>query len=737
MNQDRLKRLNRERILKIIQTDGLLSEKMKGFEAREAQQKMLTDIMDVYNNEGIALIEAGTGTGKSIAYLLPALIWASLNGERTLISTNTIALQEQLINKDIPLLTKALGLEVKAILVKGMNNYLCLRKLNDLKHEIQTLAPEELKELDLLEAWGHTTSEGSRSDLKFVPSYAAWEKVNADKEACSNRECEYYKECFFFRARRQATDAHILVANHYMLFADLAVSQSEEGKNTPGLLPKYSRVILDEAHHIEDVATEFLALKSSKLGLLHILSKLTGEKQGKINALKQKIQQYYKGNFPKEIASVYSRLNIDFPAARRNLYQEIDHMFLSYEELMRTFNLQEERSVTEGKLRILPTHLTHEDWKNDIIPYTKKLIDSLKLFNISLYNLLKDLAIQRDEKLDEALKSVKLDIEGAMSRLTTAIETLIQFIEVPEPSQVRWIESQTVREVSNTHLINAQLDIAKALNKTLFSPFPTVVLCSATLTTNKEFKFFRERLGLTKEHIKEKRITENRYESPFDFQRQAFFGVPTDIPEPHRPDFIPKAVEQIWHAIEASRGNAFILFTSYQMLQECFSMLETRLQEKRYVAMKQGDTNRQSLIDRFKATDRSVLFGTDSFWEGVDVSGDALRCVVIVKLPFKVPSDPIIQARTECITADGGNSFNDYLLPNAIVKFTQGVGRLIRKKSDRGCIICLDSRLVSKQYGKFFLNSLPDCQQVFMEGKLLKEKMVDFYKKTYHLVKQG
>jgi ATP-dependent DNA helicase DinG len=323
-------------------------------------------------------------------------------------------------------------------------------------------------------------------------------------------------------------------------------------------------------------------------------------------------------------------------------------------------------------------------------------------------------------------------------RLDTAISLLNNFFsQWKNSSKVRWIESQPLKTLLNVHLIDADLDVSKALADFLFSKFPTIVLCSATLATNQQFGFIRQRLGLHPKLIPNRVVTEHIYDSPFDYRKQALLAVPTDMPPPTHADFNEIAYENVWKAIEVSRGHAFVLFTSYKMLQHCYDVLVNRLETHRYPVFKQGDDNRQGLLNKFKNTKRAVLFGTDSFWEGVDVVGDALRCVIIVKLPFKVPSEPIIQARAEAIMERGGDPFFEFSVPHAIVKFKQGFGRLIRHRRDRGCIICLDTRLVMKGYGKLFINSLPPCEKAFMNGECLWPKIEDFYRQTYHLVKQS
>lgn len=299
------------------------------------------------------------------------------------------------------------------------------------------------------------------------------------------------------------------------------------------------------------------------------------------------------------------------------------------------------------------------------------------------------------------------------------------------------MEAQHIKSTVNVHLVDANLDVSEALAEFLFSKFSSIILCSATLTSNRQFNYFRERMGLVSKLLPTRKITENCYGSPFNFKQQALLAVPTDMPSPDHPEFNDIACENIWKAVQACRGQAFVLFTSYSMLHRCYEALATRFEKHGYPLFKQGDDNRRSLLAKFKTTSRAVLFGTDSFWEGVDVAGDALRCVIIVKLPFQVPNEPIVQARTEAIVERGGDPFREYAIPNAIVKFKQGFGRLIRQKSDRGCVICLDTRLVLKTYGKLFLNSLPDCERAFMNGSHLWPKVEDFYRKTYYLTVQN
>nr|MBA3817156.1 ATP-dependent DNA helicase DinG [Parachlamydiaceae bacterium] len=538
--------------------------------------------------------------------------------------------------------------------------------------------------------------------------------------------------------------AQILVVNHHLLFADLVMRSENEEKDV-GILPSYNRIIIDEAHNIEDVATEYFASKISQIEIIRLLARLTSEKGGKIYGklplIKERLLNSYRSEMPKEASSLYSRLNVDLPAMRRDVLQLMHEMFSSFFEFTNLMKnkqntASEEEFNGENKLRILAPHLSHQFWKERIVPSTKILIESFKKYIQSLSALETDLKQLNNPKLDEQIKGMVFEVNALSLRLQNCCSILNTFASDLLPqSKVRWIELQTFKMMVNTSLINADLDIAKILAEMLFKKMTTVILCSATLTTDRQFQFIRNRLGLTAELLKKRIINEFIYESPFNFPQQALLAIPNDLPNPTDPSFIQAASEQIWHYLQASRGNAFILFTSYSMLKSCFSILETRLKEGRFHPLKQGDSDRIFLLNKFKTTDRSVLFGTDSFWEGVDVAGEALRCVIIVKLPFKVPSEPIIQARSEAIQALGGDPFTEYSLPQAIVKFKQGFGRLIRNRNDRGCIVCLDNRLTTKRYGRLFLNSLPACEQFFASGKEIQQRMTEFYRKTHFLTK--
>lgn len=732
--------LQHDAVAALLRPDGPFSSCLKGFEPREQQLGLMADIVTAFNQRKIALMEAGTGTGKSLAYLIPAILWSLRFQEKCVVSTNTINLQEQLLHKDIPLILQALNLELKVVLVKGMNNYVCQRKLADAKQELLLIPLEEAKELEKIEAWSQATRDGSRSSLPIVPSHATWERVGAESDTCTKKDCPYFKECFFFKARRQMNDAQILIVNHHLLCSDLS-SRTNDASGEAALLPAYSRVIVDEAHNLEDVATDFFAHRFSQLEMLRNLSRLFTEKQGrpagKLALLKRMLEDHFRHHRNSKADGLLLRLNTDLQLLRRDVWVQLAKTCESWIDFAQKLQTQrEEQAPGEIKLRLQALHQTHPLWESEIAVETQKLIVEVEKYVQTITAIQGDVLVLKNENLSETIKNILVEIGAYGSRLMEACQVLRRFIEpqVP-PDRVRWIEVQMARGMPYLTLIDAELDISQQMVDRLFTPFSTVVLCSATMTTNKQFDFIRKRLGLVPELLGERPLIQQLYESPFNYNQQALLAVPTDLPAPHQPQFLQAAADSIWASVQASQGNAFVLFTSYGMLKSCYDLLALRLEKQGYHPMKQGDLSRQALIEQFKSLDRSILFGTDSFWEGVDVVGEALRCVIIVKLPFRVPSEPIFQARSQAIEAKGGDPFMEYALPGAVVKFKQGFGRLIRNKRDRGCVVCLDNRILTKGYGRLFLNSLPSCQTLFAPSQELHKEMADFYRRTYYLTK--
>lgn len=696
--------MSKERLLSLLEPEGILSRKLSNFEVRESQRQMLLEVEKAYEEGHVALIEAGTGTGKSLAYLIPAILWALEKQESTIIATHTIALQEQLIQKDIPFLLDALNVELKVVLAKGMHNYVCLRKLYDTATDV----PEAIL------SWAPRAVEGSRSELPIFPSQELWEQINAEAESCTHVKCPHYKECFFFKAKKEAADAHLIVANHHLLSADLALRLETDNTADSCVLPPVSRLVIDEGHHLEDVATDYFANRVSGKGLMYILGRIASDRgNGKLYVLHKKILEAYPDQeASRDLSHLIYKIELDLAAEKRHV---IDLLVQAFESIGAFVS----ECKHEEKLRLLEWHLKHPFWIQTVQPKVKEFIQAGMAFVESV--LLLEVKIQQtdDQLLKSKCEGTLAELRGLAERLKTGLEGLQESVFSPlEPARVRWIEGEGM----HLQLVAADLEVASKLSKTLFQRIPTVVLCSATLAANKSFSFMRKRLGI-------ENASENIYESPFDFSGQAVLSVPINLPDPNQESFIKEAAEKIWEALEITRGGMFVLFTSYSMLKECKNLLTDRLSKNRYAFFCQGEQGRSVLLQKFRSTDKAVLFGTDSFWEGVDVVGEALRCVIIVKLPFKVPSDPLFQARSEAIAAEGGSPFFEYSLPSAIVKFKQGFGRLIRNKEDRGWVICLDPRLVKKGYGKQFLRSLPDCPHLFDTSEVLSVKMKEFYRR--------
>lgn len=726
------KRLQPEKVLALLQEGGPLSRALPGFEVRHEQLELLKRIVEAFNNGAVALIEAGTGTGKSIAYLIPALLNAVLFGERVLISTHTISLQEQIFRKDLPLIMRALGIETHAVLVKGMGNYPCMRKLNDLSYEKMLMSDGERRQVEEVEALAARGS-GTKSDLPFTPSAALWEMVGAEQESCNGQECPHYAECSYINARKEAQEAKILIVNHHLLFADLAARAETQNYATPAVLPPYSHIVIDEAHNLEEIATDYFSTRLSRLELLKTLTRISTDKQGvgsqgKLGQLKEKLE---KGSDRVPPTNFSNLLTIDLPARRRDLFLELTQFFQVIDDIQDGMA----ENTDEKKLRLRERHYDSKEWKDNVLPHARRSKQSLLHYAMDLEQLESCLKESGSERLMEITKGILLEIKGLAKKVREAANILEQLMETPPTAkQIRWVESRLSKHGLNCNLIQASLDISHLLFARLFEPFKTVVLVSATLTARGSFEYLKERIGLSS--LPDRLLIEVSVESPFNYVDQAVFIVPSDIPSPIEAGFSQAAFKLIKDAVDASRGNAFILFTSHQSMMQAYQAMEKELKEARYFPLCQGEESSSQLLKRFAAQDRSILFGTDSFWEGVDVAGEALRLVIIVKLPFKVPSDPLVEARSEHLNEKGKSPFYHLLLPQAAIKLKQGFGRLIRKKSDRGCVLCLDNRIMKKSYGKYFLSTLPKCPLLSIPADQIKKEMTEFFKKTYHLTKQ-
>jgi ATP-dependent DNA helicase DinG len=723
--------LDPREIERLLSPRGAVARQLKDYESRPEQIRMISAVVEAFNKSGLALIEAGTGTGKSLSYLLPAVFWSARNQERVVISTNTINLQEQLIYKDIPFLQGVLDFPFKAVLVKGRNNYVCLQKIENLRQEGEYLIEtEERAEIKVLMDWAGSTSDGSRADLGILPRSGVWEKVACDSDQCTRIKCPFYSRCFFYRARREAAAAQILVVNHHLLFSDLAIRGQTGNYRDTALLPSYRRIVLDEAHNVEEIATEYFGEQLSRNGFQRLLSRLYALKE------KEKIRE--RGYLPfllVKLRGLESRIDLN---VYLRIHQQIDAVLLplrenlafqagqSFEDWLTYFEGSDSGPRAESKIRLTPQLRQREDWKQRVLPAVRQLIQEIRDFFLQLSTLEKWLGDLADDIQDELAPQL-VELGALLSRLEATALGLASVFSDAEDGQVRWVECQKGKNFRNLILKQAPLEVAELLRERVFTPFPTVVLTSATLTTETSFQYIKHRLGL--DSYPPTRLAELQLPSSFNYKKQVVLGILNSLPSPDQPQFAKDLSRVILKSILASGGRALILFTSYSLLFKTYQELAESLRALNIRPLRQGEAPRHRLTQTFKEDKTSVLFATDSFWEGVDVAGDALENVILTKLPFSVPREPIIQARVESIELRGGNAFLEYSVPQAVIKFKQGFGRLIRKKTDRGSIMIFDRRVLEKYYGKIFLNSLPDCRLIKGGEEEVFEKVREFFQR--------
>ena len=666
---------------------------------------------EAFNGDRLAVIEAGTGTGKSLAYLVPALLWSLANEERVVVSTNTINLQEQLIRKDLPLLQRATGLEFRAVLVKGRGNYLCRRRLAAAHREPELFESEHQGELDALVDWAAKSSDGSREELTFVPREAVWEEVRCEADQCARVRCADYAACFFHRARRVAAQADLLVVNHALLLSDLALRQQTDNYTAAAVLPPFDRVILDEAHHLEDVATSFFSAQVTRFAYARVLGKLRHPRKPD------------KGLLPRFLAQLAQHLPDSADVLYRELHGRVEQLLAERQALFERAlgdleaigtRLAAESPHREGdelRQRVTPAFAARPIWAETVarVRELATLTGALGQTGQALLKTCEGLP----EKVAERLASVLTDLSGAFLRLA-GIAGDLEFFAAAEPGHCVWLEVVPARGGRGgapvTRLCAAPLEVAASLQQALYDRFRTVVLTSATLAVGDSFAYLEQRVGL--DRCPSGRRSALRLASPFDFARQALLAVPVDIPEPGRPGYPEMIRDFAERAVVAADGRSFVLFTAYSLLRRVYGELAPVLAARGYRCLHQGEENRHRLLKTFTADPTSVLFATDSFWEGVDVPGRALEQVIITRLPFKVPTEPILEARAEAIEARGGDPFMEYTVPQAVIRFKQGFGRLIRHRDDRGVVLILDARVVKKGYGRIFLRSLPEVQVV-------------------------
>jgi ATP-dependent DNA helicase DinG len=690
------------RLKSLLQSGGALGELLPNFEERQEQVAMLAAVSDAFLDERILLVEAGTGVGKSLAYGLPAAAFCKAASMPVVISTATINLQEQLVNKDLPLASKALGLPLAVVLVKGRGNYLCRRRLSERLRQgvLVELGPIEstLRELD---AWAQRSADGSRSDLSMPINEGIWEELCSDADACLGRGCPARAECFYAAARMRAEKADILVVNHHLLFADLALRLKRDDWLTRGVLPPFKHLILDEAQELEDTASNFFGLRLTRLGSLRLLSRLMPirhKKTGLLAELAAEIDTHGFAFSPARSERLLTEsarsIEPQAKAARALLEQAFDGLA--------TFVSRHNDDAPGGEMRtrLVPAILRNPEWTSVRESFCEAAAACSKL--AAALDMLVDHLVDLSEE-----GSSTVEARASVRRLHELADSISVLINIDDDGLVRWVEVGR-RARGSERLLGAPLDVSALMNEALFAPMNTTILTSATLAVDGSLKYLCRRLGVDLQPAE--RIHELVLESPFDYPRQAALLLPTDMPEPDQEGYEPILPEAIYRCAAASGGRALVLFTSWTLMQQAHEIIKPRLLELGINTLCQGEEPRDRLLQRFREDETSVLFGTDSFWQGVDVIGSALRNVIITRLPFDVPNEPLLKARQEACRVAGGRPFIDLMLPRAVLKLKQGFGRLIRSRSDFGVVAILDQRLAARGYGQIFLRSLPPAE---------------------------
>ena len=695
--------------------NGAIHKNFGKFEVRREQYEMAKFIENSMNENKKLIVEAGTGTGKTIAYLLPTLLYAIENNLKVIVSTNTINLQEQLVNKDIPLLKKIINEDFNYQIVKGRGNYLCKRKLYNIDvTEKETDTEEERTEKNIIRNlidWDkNVTRTGDRNELKYEISNSIWEKVNSEVDMCKGVKCPHYSKCHFFKARKNVADATLLIVNHHMFFADLAIRNQTGFYTNYSILPNYDIVVFDEAHNIEDTARNYFTFETSKISFGRLMGNIYNRRvvNSSNGGAIVRLMTYLNESLSSEEYEKVDELKEDAIAELNVFYDKGIDIF---DKLIYLFS--ENNNNREIKIKI-------DKQKMQSNKAFREVMEINSQFKESYGNL-----VIRINKFLNTVSNYNLeDKEGFLFEFSRYYERLKQYykkfefiLEGKEEGYVYWANVTTIRP--NVKLYATPFDISDELNDNLFTKMDRMVFTSATLAVDNKFDYYKKIIGLMKEN--RRKIDERIVKSPFDYEKQMKVYIPEDALDPTNIEFLRDLEEFIEGVIKNTKGHCFLLFTSYSALNFLYNQLKSRFSEKEYTLIKQNDFPRHEMIEIFKNSKNPILFGTDSFWEGVDVQGEQLQSVIITKLPFKVPNDPVTEAIIENIRKNGQNPFNDYQVPQAVIKFKQGVGRLIRSKTDSGNIIILDNRIIKKMYGKKFLSALPRNKVVESKSEILKK----------------
>ena len=684
---------------------------MPGYEARDAQIEMALRVASSLNEGHISITEAGTGTGKSLAYLVPATLWALKNEARVAVATFTINLQAQLVSADIPVMQRA-GLDFRYALLKGRSNYVCKRRLKE-EAERDKAAPA----IRRIAQWAQTATEGSRNDLAFPVEEDIWDLIASDHDQTLRARCPHFNECFYYQARRRAANAHLLVVNHHLLLADLLV-KSETGGD--GILPRFDRLILDEGHHLEDAATSLFRQQATARAIRRATGRLIPRKK-RPGAL-ERICGYHiaaDSPLPPERQKLASKLADAASADLVDLHERVGWWL---ENIAAAALSPEQRS-----LRIKAETEDTPLWQLTLQPTVTGAAERMSRAAHTLGRL-ESILRELPERFQLTDPQPMLDLSRSRRKIGEYASFFYEFLS-SNSAQVRWIEEARGRSrAPSAALCSAPIEVGPVLREKVFDPMTGIATCSATMTVDNRFEHYLGRVGLNTSGPRQLVIRTAQLPSPFDYQTQALLGLPRDIPMPNDPAFETVAARFIIDALQVSGGGAFVLCTSFRLVRGLHRRVGAALGQK-YLLLRQGEMGRAKLLQTFRESPDSVLFGTDSFWDGVSVKGDALRLVIIPRLPFRVPTEPVQQARHERLAAQGIDPFRAYSLPQAVLRFRQGFGRLIRTRKDRGAVLVLDRRVTRRWYGRIFLNSLPEMETIDASGQVVLHHLTAFYQR--------
>jgi ATP-dependent DNA helicase DinG len=653
------KKLDKEEVLSYFKKEGKLARELERFSERKEQLITAEKIIDSFNQNQFDFIEAGTGTGKSFAYLIPALFYNNLNQTRIVVSTNTINLQEQLINKDLVTLKRVLDFDFNAVLVKGRNNYLCLRKFKNFKKNFKNNELEiDEKIFAELDDWKKQTESGEKTEINFQLKNKVWNQVAAESDLCLKTSCPFYSNCFFMKARKKIYKADILIVNHHLLLSDARV-KDDTGSADRGILPNFNHLIIDEAHNIGEIATDHLGHPLYQPLIDNWLKRLSGDKKSLLSEIREDIA-FTIDSDQKRLREILDKRIIPTTQKIRDL---IPQYFNELKDLISDY--KDKKITVDNNLKTNPKWQEFYKTAQDLAAYLKNNFSFLQIIYENLYL---GLEAETDEN--------EMKIKSSINRCQDLIKRIEFNLDAADNDYVFWLESSYYRGSEQIVQKSAPVDAGKFLPDMIWSKLTNVIFTSATITAANSFDYFYRETGI-------KKAEELKVESPFNYSKQAELLIPLDFPDPGNKNFLKELVISLKEIITKTQGSTMVLFTSYRMLNYCFNNLKDELEEMGIRILSQSKLSRNYIMQEFHSEYKTIIFGTSSFWEGVDLPGDLLKYLIMVKLPFPVPGEPLYRAKEDLLKEKGLNPFYNLALPQAVIKFRQGFGRLIRSKSQK------------------------------------------------------